>query len=619
MRARFFILLILLMLIWIGVTSFDPMSETYIGMLVRSVDGKPYLILEERTQELGAFFTVYAPSGNEFDGWKPVYKNRSGIALGTFEIPESYQAPPIEAPAVKKEDVKPDSEKHAAPDKKETPENTAQAAKDADAAPEKRPAGLGLFFQSRCAVFNVANPGKDDSVVFPLPFEWIPETSVELNGKIYAFGAEHPRNSESPDGVLRAALFDGRNWIELADVKGPTIRPGRAGFWLQAVTLKDRVALLWREAKWDQTMGVRVEGPRISTDGEIKLSFFDGAKFSADPVAINALPKGNTSIWTENGAIKCLVQTRIKGVDAAGKKGRMEIWTINPDGGKAELSDTIEPERNTLGLFSFLTAEHFTYDKREYILRSTWQKFELWRRGDGGKWEPVPKGADGLPAHELERRLYTAVGFCVGLVLLGAWMAYLRRRQALTLLTKLTPRDLYAPMGSRALAFFADFIVVFALALATKRFYPEPFVDLFPFPSDYLILQPAWPFAAAYGVYFIGSEWLFGATLGKFLMGLRVVGDGGRRASLWSVIVRNMVGLYERQPYMLLVAAPMIIFSPRRQRLGDLLSQTFVVQRQGLALFMAQQAATGEGKELERLPDDPVLKIEKKNGKDRRE
>ena len=49
------------------------------------------------------------------------------------------------------------------------------------------------------------------------------------------------------------------------------------------------------------------------------------------------LPKGNTSIWTEKGKIKCLVQTRAKGPDAVkGVKGRMEIWSIDPDSGKAE-------------------------------------------------------------------------------------------------------------------------------------------------------------------------------------------------------------------------------------------------------------------------------------------
>ncbi|HLX63662.1 MAG TPA: RDD family protein [Planctomycetota bacterium] len=601
MRARFFIPLILLMVIWIAINSFDPMSETYIGMQVRSVAGKPYLILQEYDS-----FSVYEPAEKEIEGWRSVYENRKGMVLGTFEFPESYQPPATET-KTKKEDAKTDPEKPVVQNPSEAPEISAPPTKQPDKTPERRPSGLGFFFRQRCAVFDVAKR-PNDSVSFPLQFDWIPEASAELNGKIYAFGAEDPERETNL--TLHAAVFDGQNWAELTDTKGPAVR--HTGFWLQAVTLNGRIALLWREAKFDQTIGQRIEGPRVSTDGEIKLAFFDGTNFKMQTAGVNDIPKGNTCVWAENGAIKCLVQTRIKGVDAAGKKGRMEIWKIAPDSGKAELSETIEPERNTLGLFSFLTAERFVYGQREYILRSTWQKFELWRRNDSGKWEVVPKGASGLPAHELEQRLYTAVGFCVGVVLLGAWMAYMRRRQALTLLTKLTPRDLYAPLGTRALAFIADIILVFALALATKRFYPEPFVDLFPFPSDFLVLQPAWPFAAAYGVYFIGSEWLFGATLGKFLMGLRVVGDSGRKASLWSVIVRNMVGLYERQPYMLLVAAPMIVFSPRRQRLGDLLSQTFVVQKQGLDLFMAQQAALGEGKEMERLPDDPVVKIEKK-------
>src|SRR5947208_3590770 len=92
MRARFLILLAMLVLLWVGVASFDPRMETYAGMCIRTVAGKPYLILEERANsQLGnradGAFSIYVPTGSELSAWRPVLENRSGIVLGTFEIP----------------------------------------------------------------------------------------------------------------------------------------------------------------------------------------------------------------------------------------------------------------------------------------------------------------------------------------------------------------------------------------------------------------------------------------------------------------------------------------------------------------------------------------------------
>jgi len=42
---------------------------------------------------------------------------------------------------------------------------------------------------------------------------------------------------------------------------------------------------------------------------------------------------------------------------------------------------------------------------------------------------------------------------------------------------------------------------------------------------------------------------------------------------------------------MVMVPMFMIIFTPRRQRLGDLLSRTYVVQRNAFEAFKAQRAA----------------------------
>jgi hypothetical protein len=98
------------------------------------------------------------------------------------------------------------------------------------------------------------------------------------------------------------------------------------------------------------------------------------------------------------------------------------------------------------------------------------------------------------------------------------------------------------------------------------------------------------PLLVLYVLYFCGAEWLTGATIGKFMMGLRVVMDGGRPLSLWAAIVRNLVGYIERLPFLVpFVAMTMILISPRRQRLGDILSRSFVVHKGALEAFKAQR------------------------------
>ena len=109
-----------------------------------------------------------------------------------------------------------------------------------------------------------------------------------------------------------------------------------------------------------------------------------------------------------------------------------------------------------------------------------------------------------------------------------------------------------------------------------------------------MVLPPP-PFLACYMLYFLLSEWLYGATPGKFVMGLRVIDYGGGKPSLWAALIRNVVGLVERHPSMLIVVLPMMIFNPRRQRMGDLLSRTVVVQKQRLDLFLAQRDAPPTG------------------------
>lgn len=80
-------------------------------------------------------------------------------------------------------------------------------------------------------------------------------------------------------------------------------------------------------------------------------------------------------------------------------------------------------------------------------------------------------------------------------------------------------------------------------------------------------------------LYFVTSEGLNGQSLGKGLLGIMVVGQDGRRASLSSVVIRNLL----RPPLILapvayVVGSIVLLSTAKRQRLGDVLGRTLVVE-----------------------------------------
>ena len=89
---------------------------------------------------------------------------------------------------------------------------------------------------------------------------------------------------------------------------------------------------------------------------------------------------------------------------------------------------------------------------------------------------------------------------------------------------------------------------------------------------------PALLLMLATACYWIIPEWLFRATLGKFICGLRVSSVDGTAISLWQSLKRNILRLVDFFPFYLtgfLTAA----LTPKHQRLGDLWANTIVVSK----------------------------------------
>jgi uncharacterized RDD family membrane protein YckC len=83
-------------------------------------------------------------------------------------------------------------------------------------------------------------------------------------------------------------------------------------------------------------------------------------------------------------------------------------------------------------------------------------------------------------------------------------------------------------------------------------------------------------------VYYFVQEALFGVTVGKEAMRLRVVGADGRRLTWHAALVRNLVRPIDS--LFGLVGAIVILLSPRRQRLGDCVAGTLVADAASVPL-----------------------------------
>ena len=134
-----------------------------------------------------------------------------------------------------------------------------------------------------------------------------------------------------------------------------------------------------------------------------------------------------------------------------------------------------------------------------------------------------------------------------------------------------------AGLDKRALAFVVD-VLPFALAawLAggqsdLESLWREVRENTLPDRQVYAYLGF---FLTAYPAYACLMEYRFGATVGKMLMRLRVVGDRGRRATLRETVLRNVSKVPE-------LLAPILVLFPiltrYRQRLGDKIAWTAVI------------------------------------------
>lgn len=80
-------------------------------------------------------------------------------------------------------------------------------------------------------------------------------------------------------------------------------------------------------------------------------------------------------------------------------------------------------------------------------------------------------------------------------------------------------------------------------------------------------------------LYYFALEAALGQTLGKLVLGLRVVRTDGSRPSILAIAVRTLLRAVDFLPFMYVVGLIILLATaPRRRRLGDIAARTRVVR-----------------------------------------
>ncbi|OPX24977.1 MAG: hypothetical protein B1H04_01020 [Planctomycetales bacterium 4484_123] len=167
--------------------------------------------------------------------------------------------------------------------------------------------------------------------------------------------------------------------------------------------------------------------------------------------------------------------------------------------------------------------------------------------------------------------------FLTGVLIVLAALVFWPGRPGVAMMGFSLPEELMpARLGRRLAAFMLDTLPFsFAAYLVAGQPETEELLrSMKEGPPDVRHVYAVLGFFVAFTLYGTVMEHLFGATVGKMLMRMRVVGNGGRKPSLREVALRNVFRIVELFFFILMVFP---LLTRYRQRLGDKVAWTAVV------------------------------------------
>lgn len=144
----------------------------------------------------------------------------------------------------------------------------------------------------------------------------------------------------------------------------------------------------------------------------------------------------------------------------------------------------------------------------------------------------------------------------------------------------------YAGLAARFFALAVDFLLLGAFFFPATRIVKGVWLMS---PSDHhwgiawVVFDPICAvFLGIIVLYFIILEGAVGATFGKWVLGIRVVGRSGEKPGLTKNLLRNVLRLVDTLPVLNILGVVLILRSPERARFGDRVAGTRVVYREAV-------------------------------------
>ncbi len=216
-----------------------------------------------------------------------------------------------------------------------------------------------------------------------------------------------------------------------------------------------------------------------------------------------------------------------------------------------------------------------------------------WRQDSKLMWSPCRLDGKMAPPRELQEVLQATPGrgeiyynyYMMGVfVAIMAFAFVLRPRGSdvpFALPPEMAPGKLFKRLVAAAIDFF-PFLVVSMLVFQVPQVNSDEAMAIV--QGKAAMPESLWyasmAATAGFAIYGMIMEGVLGATLGKLAMGLRVCGNGGGPPDWRAVILRNLMKIMElswRYVWPLILLFP--ILSRNRQRLGDLMARTAVVDK----------------------------------------
>ena len=382
-------------------------------------------------------------------------------------------------------------------------------------------------------------------------FKWEP-TELSLDWEVMAAvpdraGALWCVGSRN-DHIVALRLTDGPDEPEL--FTGPGIGPGT--HYIDCAWDAGALLVAWRAVKSDGGRPTQVE----------LSSLADGTWSATEKLDA---PKGRVALAGSGTGAVMLVLGRPQVL--AG--GSILYESLRDEAGWTSFTEV--PGTETTLDFGYLALSASRAGDGVVCVRTNTQRLQILVNRDG-EWRVV-ESPGGLPEGNVQLYVGAMLLLAASLLVAGAF-SFIRWYRGGPAPVPPPGWSAVAPVSRRGLAYAADFFLLVPVMVITLDATGLDLPTLAARPAIQVALYLL-PLA-----YFVITEALFGATVGKHLMGVRVVMADGSRVTPLAALVRNALRVADGLPPTVLIPVIGLIvisLTKRRQRIGDLLAQTTVV------------------------------------------